>query len=111
VLASSLRRRLRGWWDAQGLLKQYNVAAYFSGHDHNLQHIKRTDSPLQYIVSGAGSAVRADVHDNWPKDGSLKRLCVGTGWSLWVGGGGVRVLFRLQQTFAARLPGRPSSEP
>ena len=72
-------------WDAQGLLKQYNVAAYFNGHDHNLQHIKRADSPVQYIISGAGSAVRADVHDNWPKDGSLKRLCVGTEGGLWVG--------------------------
>jgi tartrate-resistant acid phosphatase type 5 len=58
----------------QGLLKEFSVAAYFNGHDHNLQHIKKQHSSVQYITSGAGSAVRHDVHDNWPSDGSLKRL-------------------------------------
>uniref|UniRef100_A0A914BU86 Calcineurin-like phosphoesterase domain-containing protein n=1 Tax=Acrobeloides nanus TaxID=290746 RepID=A0A914BU86_9BILA len=43
------------------LLRKYNVSAYFSGHDHNLQHIKLeqqengVSTTMNYIVSGAGS--------------------------------------------------------
>uniref|UniRef100_A0A0K0F7C6 Tartrate-resistant acid phosphatase type 5 n=1 Tax=Strongyloides venezuelensis TaxID=75913 RepID=A0A0K0F7C6_STRVS len=41
------------------LLRKYNVTAYFSGHDHNLQDLlvyeKETNTYMTYIVSGAGS--------------------------------------------------------
>jgi len=40
------------------LLHKYKVNAYFSGHDHNLQHIRVKDDTgdeMNYIVSGAGS--------------------------------------------------------
>ncbi|XP_030852636.1 tartrate-resistant acid phosphatase type 5 [Strongylocentrotus purpuratus] len=39
------------------LLKQYNVSAYFAGHDHNLQHIHEPGSPVEYFISGAGSKI------------------------------------------------------
>uniref|UniRef100_A0A0N4ZG83 Tartrate-resistant acid phosphatase type 5 n=1 Tax=Parastrongyloides trichosuri TaxID=131310 RepID=A0A0N4ZG83_PARTI len=41
------------------LLRLYNVTAYFSGHDHNLQdilvHDNKTDTYMTYVVSGGGS--------------------------------------------------------
>ncbi|XP_048576808.1 tartrate-resistant acid phosphatase type 5 [Nematostella vectensis] len=37
------------------LLRKYKVSAYLSGHDHNLQHIKATDSTVHYFVSGNGN--------------------------------------------------------
>jgi tartrate-resistant acid phosphatase type 5 len=43
------------------LLRKYRVNAYFSGHDHNLQHFydngKDSGSEMRYIVSGAGSRI------------------------------------------------------
>ena len=39
------------------LLLKYQVAAYFSGHDHDMQHIN--DSNVQYILSGAGHLVES----------------------------------------------------
>jgi hypothetical protein len=36
------------------ILEKYKVNAYFSGHDHNLQHIK-PEGFTNYFVSGAGS--------------------------------------------------------
>lgn len=33
------------------------VDSYFSGHDHNLQHIKEDKSFVNYIVSGAGHLI------------------------------------------------------
>ena len=38
------------------LLEKYKVQAYFSGHDHDLEHLKAGD--LDLIVSGAGSEHR-----------------------------------------------------
>ena len=35
------------------LLEKYQ-ANYFSGHEHNLQHIKEVNSTVNYIVTGAG---------------------------------------------------------
>ena len=41
------------------LLHKYKVSAYFSGHDHNLQHISYTNpnysSTVEYFVSGANA--------------------------------------------------------
>ncbi|XP_041476033.1 tartrate-resistant acid phosphatase type 5-like [Lytechinus variegatus] len=39
------------------LLKQYNVSAYFAGHDHCLQHIHEPESPVEYFISGAGAKI------------------------------------------------------
>lgn len=41
----------------------YDVDFYMNGHDHCLEHISDTESPLQFLVSGAGSkAWRGDVN-------------------------------------------------
>lgn len=40
-------------------LEKYNVAIYFSGHDHHLEHIKTDGQKTHHIVSGAGSQLRA----------------------------------------------------
>jgi len=40
------------------LFERYGVQAYFAGHDHNLQHHRPADSPVDYFVSGAGSLTR-----------------------------------------------------
>lgn len=39
----------------EDLFKKHRVTAYFSGHDHNLQHIKPEDSSVEYFVSGAAN--------------------------------------------------------
>lgn len=41
------------------MLEENNVAVYFSGHDHDQQHIKQEGNRLHYVVSGAGSSVRS----------------------------------------------------
>ena len=40
----------------------YSYYSYLSGHDHNLQHIKETNSTVHYIVSGAGHEISDDDH-------------------------------------------------
>lgn len=55
--------------DTQELVKQLlpilqanNIDFYMNGHDHCLEHISDTDSPIQFLTSGAGSkAWRGDV--------------------------------------------------
>ncbi len=37
---------------------KYNVQAYFSGHEHDLQHIKPDDIKLNQFVSGTGAETR-----------------------------------------------------
>lgn len=37
------------------LMEEHDVTAYFSGHDHNLQHIKAKDSDVHYFVTGNGN--------------------------------------------------------
>ncbi|GIY78675.1 tartrate-resistant acid phosphatase type 5 [Caerostris darwini] len=41
------------------LLKKYNVSAYFSGHDHNLQHIQveEGDEKMDYFVTGSANYI------------------------------------------------------
>ena len=57
------------------LLHKYNVSVYFSGHDHNLQHISYNymNTQVEYIVAGANSIIKSS-NKNYnliPKD-SLK---------------------------------------
>lgn len=37
------------------ILEKYKVDAYINGHDHNLQHIKRSNSSVHFFTSGGGS--------------------------------------------------------
>jgi tartrate-resistant acid phosphatase type 5 len=39
------------------MLLKYKVATYFSGHDHDMQHLN--DSGVQYFLSGAGHLVES----------------------------------------------------
>ncbi|CAI7856965.1 unnamed protein product [Closterium sp. NIES-53] len=44
------------------LLEKYGVDVYINGHDHNMQHIKRDESPVHYFTVGGGSkAWRGDA--------------------------------------------------
>ncbi|KAG6676013.1 hypothetical protein I3843_15G127300 [Carya illinoinensis] len=44
------------------VLQANNVDFYMNGHDHCLEHIRDTDSPIQFLTSGAGSkAWRGDI--------------------------------------------------
>lgn len=46
------------------IMKANNVDFYMNGHDHCLEHISDTESPIQFLTSGAGSkAWRGDVKD------------------------------------------------
>lgn len=57
------------------LLHKFNVSAYLSGHDHNLQHISDTylGSEVNFIISGAANFIEdnTDHMNSIPKD-SLK---------------------------------------
>ena len=35
------------------LLIQYNITAYFCGHNHNTQHIREENSTVEYVLTGA----------------------------------------------------------
>lgn len=57
------------------LLYEYKVSAYFSGHDHNLQHIQENinGQTMDYIVSGAASLIDGSrSHVNTIPPDSLK---------------------------------------
>ena len=41
------------------LLIQYNVTAYFCGHDHDAQHIHENGSTVEYFVTGAAHKTNA----------------------------------------------------
>ncbi|KAF2316670.1 hypothetical protein GH714_042011 [Hevea brasiliensis] len=51
------------------IMLENNVDLYINGHDHCLEHISSSESPLQFLTSGGGSkAWRGDV-DWWnPKE-------------------------------------------
>jgi tartrate-resistant acid phosphatase type 5 len=40
------------------VLEKNKVQAYFSGHEHDLQHLKSPSASLDYYISGAGSETR-----------------------------------------------------
>jgi hypothetical protein len=40
------------------LLEKYNARFYFSGHDHDFQHLHEKGQNLEYIVTGTGGDVR-----------------------------------------------------
>lgn len=40
------------------LLEKYNAQVYFSGHDHDQQHLKEKNGKIDYIVTGAGGEPR-----------------------------------------------------
>ncbi|MDX1440490.1 MAG: tartrate-resistant acid phosphatase type 5 family protein, partial [Rubricoccaceae bacterium] len=46
------------------ILERHGVQAYFAGHDHNLQHLRREGSPIHYFISGAGSLTRGVDRDD-----------------------------------------------
>lgn len=59
------------------LLKKHNVDFYICGHIHNFQHIRRNDSPVDYIVNTSASLSRKVE----PTEGT--RFCSGaTGFSV-----------------------------
>ncbi|EEF28607.1 purple acid phosphatase 17 [Ricinus communis] len=61
------------------VLKAYNVDFYMNGHDHCLEHISDTESPIQFLTSGAGSkAWRGDLKEM--KRGGLKFFYDGQGF-------------------------------
>ncbi|XP_057446832.1 purple acid phosphatase 17-like isoform X1 [Lotus japonicus] len=46
------------------ILQANNVDFYMNGHDHCLEHISDTESPIQFLTSGAGSkAWRGDIQE------------------------------------------------
>uniref|UniRef100_A0A7S3LSH2 Calcineurin-like phosphoesterase domain-containing protein n=1 Tax=Aplanochytrium stocchinoi TaxID=215587 RepID=A0A7S3LSH2_9STRA len=59
------------------IFEEHNVSVYFSGHDHNLQHI--TKKNVNYIVSGAGSKIRPKAENkyNATKDEPIPRFHAG----------------------------------
>lgn len=50
--------------DLVPIMRRHGVQAYFSGHDHNLQHLRVADSDINYFVSGAGSLTRSVDRDD-----------------------------------------------
>ncbi|KAL3614690.1 Purple acid phosphatase 17 [Castilleja foliolosa] len=61
------------------ILRANKVDLYMNGHDHCLQHISDSISPIQFLTSGAGSkAWRGDI--NTTNDGRLKFFYDGQGF-------------------------------
>ncbi|KAK4790185.1 hypothetical protein SAY86_017489 [Trapa natans] len=61
------------------ILQANDVDLYINGHEHCLQHISTSDSPIQFLTSGGGSkAWRGDV--SWPNPEELKFYYDGQGF-------------------------------
>jgi tartrate-resistant acid phosphatase type 5 len=45
------------------LFEQYHVQVYFSGHDHDLQHLREKNGKVDYIVTGTGGEPRPSGRD------------------------------------------------
>ena len=43
------------------ILLKHKVQFSFAGHDHDLQHLKLAGEPVEYFVSGGGSAIRSSA--------------------------------------------------
>jgi tartrate-resistant acid phosphatase type 5 len=51
------------------ILESHNVDLYINGHDHCLEHIKREDSSVHFVTSGAGSKSFQGIHEATSEDG------------------------------------------
>eukprot|EP00850_Spirogloea_muscicola_P007529 SM000038S14342 [mRNA] locus=s38:376991:380032:- [translate_table: standard] len=51
------------------VLEEHQVDLYVNGHDHCMQHIKRNDGSVNYLVSGGGSKAFRTVFHPVPEDG------------------------------------------
>ncbi|KAJ4848924.1 Purple acid phosphatase 3 [Turnera subulata] len=61
------------------ILQENNVDLYINGHDHCLQHISSSDSPLQFLTSGGGSkAWKGDI--SWWNPEEMKFYYDGQGF-------------------------------
>ncbi|EOY01292.1 hypothetical protein QUC31_013859 [Theobroma cacao] len=61
------------------IVQAYDVDFYINGHDHCLEHISSTESPIQFLTSGGGSkAWRGDV--NWWNPQEMKFYHDGQGF-------------------------------
>ncbi|XP_004236915.1 purple acid phosphatase 4 [Solanum lycopersicum] len=61
------------------ILQANNVDFYLNGHDHCLEHISSSDSPLQFLTSGGGSkSWRGDM--NWWNPKEMKFYYDGQGF-------------------------------
>jgi tartrate-resistant acid phosphatase type 5 len=47
------------------LFKRWKVDAFITGHDHDLQRIETPESPTLFLISGAGSKLRARAYNDW----------------------------------------------
>lgn len=61
------------------IIQANNVDLYINGHDHCLERIETSDSPIQFLTSGGGSkSWRGDV--SWPNPKELKFYYDGQGF-------------------------------
>lgn len=51
------------------ILEKLKVDMYLNGHDHCLEHIKREDSTVHFVTSGAGSKSFQGLRQGKPEDG------------------------------------------
>eukprot|EP00898_Chlorokybus_atmophyticus_P008482 jgi/Chlat1/8635/Chrsp86S08013 len=55
------------------MLEEFGVAAYVSGHDHNMQHLREEGGSVDYVLQGAGHDVSpARTHEGDVPEGALK---------------------------------------
>lgn len=74
------------------MLETYGVDLYVNGHDHCLEHISSTDSPLQFITTGGGSKAWRGIYN--PTSEKLELFYDGQGFiSLQLTKAVVKVVF------------------
>ncbi|KAL2226749.1 purple acid phosphatase 4 [Sesamum indicum] len=75
------------------ILEANDVDLYINGHDHCLQHISSSDSPLQFLTSGGGSKAWRGYYD-WPNAKEMKFYYDGQGFmTMQIAGGDVDINF------------------
>jgi acid phosphatase len=57
---ADLRKRLAP------LFKENKVAAFITGHDHDLERIERPDEPTLFLITGAGGKLRKQEFQDYP---------------------------------------------